>query len=622
MPDKFPYTFAVRNDDFKRAKPTFHDSLSDHLFDIAFDVTWTAISPIAANPCSEPGPSTAPENDQKHYGGYNKRWLMTDGKLAISPFTVKSAIANGFANLLGGCYRVNSEVIVDHTHAHSEPGQYPYTGAYKRYRVGMEGQSKPGIVTDIKKIAGKGYEFTIRCAKEFYLDAPLPAGINPGDRVFVTKTDRGFRPAILSNPSLTTTGEQEEIAVYYLEPFQYGMNLDKSHRLHTHRFIQLQEGTVTGIIPFLNFKNLNLQQTLVYMGQYNNNPAFQWYEDLKRLHPGSWVYYEEFNGQVTHIGQNFLFKALFCHSDTIPPNQETCTDMNLLCPRCQMFGMTDTTGKKDLEAVGYRGRFKASTLVSNICLEKPETITNRIPYENDQKKFATVNLHTWKSNGAVVARQFLMPIAGQPKPNKRDVNGYFNPNTGLLKGSKKYRHGTLATANLQEWGQKIQENDQKTDWDEKEKKFIYSHKIRNYAVLCEKDITFSGTIGAENCLQDEVAALIMLLENRIAGHGFKIGLGKSWGLGSMTSVINRIWFRMPESDGWESISCNEKPIHLTMPELEKKLEGVTKALEDLKSVQDIKMKINTVDGHENRKLKFPESLRKYWTEALKTGLNG
>ncbi|MBV5279729.1 MAG: hypothetical protein J0651_00150, partial [Actinobacteria bacterium] len=147
----------------------------------------------------------------------------------------------------------------------------------------------------------------------------------------------------------------------------------------------------------------------------------------------------------------------------------------------------------------------------------------------------------------------------------------------------------------------------------------------NYAMVCESGTTFKGTVGAENCSPDEAAALLMLLETRIAGHGFKIGLGKSWGLGSITSVIKRIWIRTPESDSWDSISCNENPVHLNMPELEKRLEGVEKALQLLKKVQDINIKINTVEGHGNRKLEFPEDLKdlsEYWTKALKPGLTG
>jgi hypothetical protein len=617
---QFPYTFAARKADFQRSLPPFHDKLTENRCDIAFEVEWTALSPVAANPCSDSGPSSAPENNSEPYAGYDKRWLTVGGKLALSPFTVKSAIANGFANLLGGCYRINSEVV---GHTLVEPGQYPYTGKYKRYRVGMDGQSKPGIVTDIKKIAGKGYEVTIQCAKEFYLDTPLPAGINPGDRVFVTKTDRRHRPAILSNPTLTTTGINGEIAVYYLEPFQYGMNLGKSHRLHSHRFIQLQEGTVSGIIPFLNFKNLSIQKKVVYMGQFKNDPSVQWHETLSKLHPGSWVYYEEFNGQVTHIGQNFLFKALFCHSDTIPPGQETCNVRDNLCPRCQMYGITTESENREVDAGGYRGRFKASTLVSADILEPEEKLPNqRIPHEDSSNDFTNVSLLQWKSGGKTVARQFLMPIAGPPKPNKRDVNGYFNQKTGFLKGPKKYRHGSFDVANLQEWGQQVATLNQKTDRNSETRNFNYSHKLRNYAMVCEGGTSFKGTVGAENCSPDEAAALLMLLETRIAGHGFKIGLGKSWGLGSITSVIKRIWIRTPESDRWDSISCNENPVHLNMPELEKRLKGIEKALQLLKKVQDINIKINTVEGHGNRKLEFPEDLSKYWTKALKTGLNG
>jgi D-ribose pyranose/furanose isomerase RbsD len=124
----------------------------------------------------------------------------------------------------------------------------------------------------------------------------------------------------------------------------------------------------------------------------------------------------------------------------------------------------------------------------------------------------------------------------------------------------------------------------------------------------------------------------MLLETGIAGHGFKIGLGKSWGLGSVASVINKIWIRTAESDCWEPIPCNEKPIDLAVSELVNRLKddnkikqvlkNITEALQVFKSVQDINKKINSVEEHTNRKLQFPESLRNYWTTANNTGLNG
>ena len=391
-----------------------------------------------------------------------------------------------------------------------------------------------------------------------------------------------------------------------------------THRRHTHRFIQLQGRTVTGIIPFLNFEDLNIQQTVVYMGQFGNNPAVQWHEDLSKLRPGSWVYYEEFNGQVTHIGQNFLFKALFCHSDTIPPGQETCTTRDQLCPRCQMFGITTESDQREVDAGGYRGRFKSSTLVSEDILDTEGKHPKQpIPYEGSPNSFINVDLLKWKSNGKTVARQFLMPIAGSPKPNKRDIDGYFNPLTGYLKGPKKFRHGTLDVLNLKAWEEEIVNLDKKIERNE-ERKFIYSHKLRNYAVVCESGITFTGTVGAENCSSDEAAALLMLLETRIAGHGFKIGLGKSRGMGSITSVIKRIWIRTTESDKWVPISS----VHQNTQELEAVLEGVTKALERLLKVQDINKKINKVEGHKNIKLKFPENLRRYWSAANNTGLNG
>ncbi|MBF0538436.1 MAG: hypothetical protein HQL03_09325 [Nitrospirae bacterium] len=147
-----PYSF-VKRPKYNKSKPAeCHDRLSSGRYDVAFDITWTTLTPTAVNPCVNDGVDECcpmPEDSQtREFAGYNKRWLMLDNCLAISPFTVKSAIANGFANLLGGCYRVVKKKV-----AHKEKlgeGQYPYTGAYKRYRVAM-GKAKSGIIKAITK---------------------------------------------------------------------------------------------------------------------------------------------------------------------------------------------------------------------------------------------------------------------------------------------------------------------------------------------------------------------------------------------------------------------------------------------------------------------------------------
>ncbi|HON86549.1 MAG TPA: RNA-binding protein, partial [Syntrophorhabdaceae bacterium] len=107
LSEKFPYAFFNRP---PRKKPivAFHDRLLDKHYDIAFEITWETLTPTALNPCiDEEAPSCYPKINKDDYSGYNRRWLTIDNHLAISPFTVKSAIANGFANIMGGCYRVN-----------------------------------------------------------------------------------------------------------------------------------------------------------------------------------------------------------------------------------------------------------------------------------------------------------------------------------------------------------------------------------------------------------------------------------------------------------------------------------------------------------------------------------
>jgi hypothetical protein len=81
----------------------------------------------------------------------------------------------------------------------------------------------------------------------------------------------------------------------------------------------------------------------------------------------------------------------------------------------------------------------------------------------------------------------------------------------------------------------------------------YNHDLRGYGVVCRDKLTFAGTVGVENASTEEVAALVMLLHQQLADQGFKIGLGKSVGLGSMASSIKKIWVRGNNSYQWEAI---------------------------------------------------------------------
>ena len=127
----FPYQFIKRKCTEKSEPEAFHDELKDECYDIAFDITWTTMTTTALNPCIDPSVSESypAESPKGEYGGYNRRWLMTeDGRLSISPFTVKSAIANGFANLMGSCYRIADRIEASETSQrtyHGDDGTIP-----------------------------------------------------------------------------------------------------------------------------------------------------------------------------------------------------------------------------------------------------------------------------------------------------------------------------------------------------------------------------------------------------------------------------------------------------------------------------------------------------------------
>jgi len=343
------------------------------------------------------------------------------------------------------------------------------------------------------------------------------------------------------------------------------------HRFYVEEYERHSKKEVDGTIPEINFAvDVKDMENYVHMGQYKHNKSVRWFQRLDDLKPDDWVYYEMFNETVTNIGKNFLFKALFLHEDTIPDGFETCRDMEKLCPRCSMFGMTDDSGKKDREAVGFRGRFKSSALVCNIEL-KEETFNANVPIEKESgEKFEPVKFKKWTNKGDMYSRQFFMPIKQSPKPSKRDVNAYYDQETGLLKGPKVYRHGARGVETLDDLISLIKSIDNKPLKD-------YSHKLRNYAQVCEVGLSFKGTVGVENCSAREIAALLVLLDHRIAKHGFKIGSDKALGLGSIQSAIKRVWIRNPENYKWESIPF--ETIEFLMEELKTRLPGM---VDDLK----------------------------------------
>lgn len=668
---RFPYRFAPREAgerftplaEDEVGKFPFHDRLNAGHYDVALEVEWVTMTPVAANPCSDPDPGIppcCPDNaDHNEYTGYDKRWLRVGGKLAISPFTVKSAIANGFANLLGGCIRTPKE---ETPHANQGEGKYPYSGAYKRYRVSMDGKSKPGIIRSVNALSD-GNEFEIEAVrKEFYSDQdPLPISITPGTTVvaLIEPQRNRYKPwkvvdvkNLADRSLLCPKGAQKIEDVIYCGPYTWGMNpytagsrsVFGRTKPWRHRFYTLHSPAITvkGKIPSWQFGALPDLESKMFMGrdQIKNppDPNHRWFQKIDDLKASDWVYYEEFSGQVVHIGKSFLFKAAFHHPDTVPSGQRECKDMRSVCPRCAMFGMTDDTKRDDKPAVGYRGRFKASALVCDEILKEVENTEEIVPVKNgDEYRGQPFPVKAWSdANGNICCRQFLLPIQGQPKPNKQDTDGYFDPKTGLVKGVKIYRHSIQDIAKLKDLKKFIEKTDTKqTLADSQPALFIpnddernrlgalkYSHNLRSWAEVCDAGMTFRGTLGGENCSEDEIAAIVLLLESGLpgTGHGFKIGTGKALGLGSVESHIKKVWIRKPDAyEKWLPIEVATSQDLETG--LEKHLPEVKDALKRLMAVGEFERKINQMVKN-GRSIAYPPPGIRYWERYAKpTGLN-
>lgn len=595
---KAPYSFAPLRTCHKIAPEQLHDTLKEGNYDIAFDITWETLTPTAANPCKENVRDNAVEELKDDYKGYNKRWLMIDNRLAISPFTVKSAIANGFANIMGGCYRVVDRIV---SHPDKvEDGHYYYTGKYKRYRVAMDGSSKPGIVSSIESLDDGSREITIQPVTEYYYDSQTPpSGISAfakGAEYYVSYREERHRFIIAQNTIAAKQTAGLNKRVKYFGIYKYGMDLTLGPggmKRHEHRFYEGNGKTIEGIIPAINFKSKDNLKENVYMGRFKRLDRSDrrpegglWYEDLNSLKKGDWIYYEEFNGRAANIGKNFQFKALFLHEDAVPETSRLCKDIKKgICPRCSMFGMTDDTKDKDKDAVGFKGRFRASALVSGKQISE-EHFRDSIPViKNGRKEMEAVDAKKWMHNGDELCRQYLLPLMGEPKPNKRDVNGYYDKTKGEIKGAKYYKHASVnisslvsATNNLVTIG----------DAD-----LPYAHNLRNYAVVCKDKEAFTGTIGAENCTEREIAALILLLDSNISNHGFKIGLGKPLGLGSVKSSIKKIWIRSKATYQWQVMDYNIDNLKKILPQLGSETQKLRNGF------------FNKFNGYENRSLKYP-----------------
>lgn len=613
---KSPYDFNERNPDkSKKSEPKqFHDLLNDANYDIAFDIKWTTLTPTAANPCTAPQdvPDNAFNEIQDGYKGYNKRWLMIGNRLAISPFTVKSAIANGFSNLLGSCYRVMPEDRIERHKNDLKQGQYPYTGAYKRYRVARSNMSKPGIIKSITDLPNGDKKVGVILVKEYYFNGELREQFEKEQAVHVefdinANNNRKNKPPVVK---LADPPGKNVITVKYYGKYCDGMNASKNHNKHTHRFYTEEkdekgvEKETSGIIKAVNFKTEKKLQDIVHIGgkDPNDRPIPLWYENLETMKEKDFIYYEEFNGCVTNIGKCFQFKALFLHKDTVPEGQEACDKLDKLCPRCNMFGMT-VKGKNEDSPQGFRGRFKAVTLVSNKRLKLTPGEKCSVPVFKDGN-FVTESVDITAyvdEKNKTVCRQYLLPIQGQPKPNKRDIHAYYNNKTGKIEGAKYYLHAMLDIEKLES------ETNGKQDLNDR-----YSHQLRNFSEVVLPEEQFSGTVGAENCTSDEIAALLILLHSPIAKHGFKIGLGKAFGMGSVESRINKVWIRKKGTyEKWVHI---EGLTELDNNELPEKLKEHNNVIDIVKKVDDLKKVINCMAGMEDRKLAYPPPGGRYWTD--------
>ncbi|MDQ7031595.1 MAG: hypothetical protein Q9M37_02615 [Desulfonauticus sp.] len=594
-----PYKFIKRKKPNKKPATEFLDKL-EH-FDLALEIEWKAITPIALNPCldwNEPANNPQLDNDA-YYAGYNRRWLTVEDRAAISPFTVKSAIANAYANLMGGCYRVNT--IVER-HKELLQGQYPYDGSYKRYRVAMDGSSKPGIILDIKELDDGSRYVKILPVKEYYLDTEPNMPLKRGQEVKLRIVkERGYKPDIV------VLDPTSSFSAIYHGPYAYGMNLSNPKGpKHKHRFYQAKGKAVEGIIAKENFYSKDKLMQCVYVGgrDQNNQKIPHWYQNLSDLKKGDFIYYEEFNNKVQHLGKNFLFKTIFLHQDTIPEGQETCSDPNQLCPRCRLFGLTFQ--KEEKEATGLKGRFKACTLISDFVINREKSDRAKVPVyiERDkQSKQEKLDITILKTpEGREIGRQFLFPVQGPPKPNKRDVNGYYEKDTGYLKGAKVYKHTeeNHFTALLEEINHTF-----KTIKDQKE---ASSYRLRNWGEVLYAGASFRGVVGLENSTLDEVCGIIFLLHTPFSKHGYKLGLGKAFGLGSVESYVKKIWIRTPQDYTWKSFEVEDDLLR----SIEKAgLKDLTAGLQKLKQADNMLQRINSIQDKAD-KLRFPPPGLTYW----------
>jgi hypothetical protein len=436
-------------------------------------------------------------------------------------------------------------------------------------------------------------EIEIQPVTEYYCgNPPKEVTLVPGKPYSAETFEDWHKMFIRANTLHEISDDQPGSHLIYFGPYRFGMdnglkapNLGKKHY---HRFYQERGNIEKTLIPAVNFRTESELKKIVYMGDFRHvklpDPRREggvWYQDLQSLKTGDWIYFQKFSNTISSIGKNFQFKALFAHEDAVPEDARLCRDKNRLCPRCRLFGMVEMNQGKPGNTAALKGRFKASALVDACPLTPSTEISYSVP--GNQEK---VSLKTWKESksGNPAAQQTLLPVSGPPKPNKRDANGYFNKNTGNIKGAKIYKHAGLKSA------LNINGVDKNTDAD--------THKLRNYAMVCEKNRTFKGTVGAENCSSEEIAALFMLLDSSVLNYGYKLGLGKAFGMGTFTSAITKVWIRSSQTYQWEAY---DNPDEIRM--------RFEKEIELLKSIETLKL--NNMANMETRNLSYPGPKR-YW----------
>ena len=621
-----------------------HDVLTEKRLDVAFEVCWTNVSPAALNPCNADVPDIPEFSGAKdELKGASLRWFMPGNRLAISPFTVKSAVAGVYASLRGGCYRVNTKK--ESPKDGVKQGHYPYTGMWKRYRVDRN-CSKPGLLVSKTQMESGDWQVVVQPIEEYYATKETVAKANvhlvPGDSYFYDlnqqeNKDRTYKPKVIDNIR-PANGKSGQTALYH-GAYTFGMNgflkspdLDKRH---AYRFYQPKGSPITGVMPAEYFETVEKVKKKISLGRYNSGPKTNlrrdltgkpWFDDLTELAvqtgqaPGACVYYEclgQVDGKphLVGIGKSFGFRAFFKHEQAVPKGQEACSKVSCLCPRCALFGMAEDSKKIEKpESVGFKSRFKSQALVNDLVLSEKPTL---LPVYLSEHRMPKANLLRHYHQDDVVTQQILMPNQGPPKPNRRDVGGYFDAN-GQIRGAKAYTHATKGMdgkTGLHGLEQVIRGAVKNSNF--KTKDAAASEPLstmRRFAQVCRPNLNFTGTLGAENADLDEAAALLTILDTRLGKHGLKLGLGKALGMGSFELRVTRIWVRDPVTYAWRSsdILTAESSAEAILQAAEALVPGLSKQSKYYASSMPSQFRV--ADATKKR-TRFPQAGKDYWRES-------